>query len=117
MTEYIYASQIYQSVSDVEAAVTALKNQLENNPKNGAVKPQINIRQMTLFNGDEITVWDVGDALGDAEIMAITPSDDGLYHIYSTQDEIIINLSLLTTYKSNTLRNSCSWLMINFRSY
>ena len=37
MTEYIYASQIYQSVGDVEA-VTALKNQLENNPQNGACK-------------------------------------------------------------------------------
>lgn len=85
MTEYIYASQIYQSVGDVEAAVTALKNQLENNPTEWCVvKPQINIRQMTLANGDEITVWDGGDALSDAEIMALTPSDEGLYNIYST---------------------------------
>ena len=63
---------------------------------------------MTLFNGDEITVWDVGDALSDAEIMALTPSDDGLYHIYSTQDgDNLSDLSpidLLT--KVTLLRNS-----------
>ena len=109
MTEYIYASQIYQSVGDVETAVTALKNRLENNPTEWCcVKPQINIRQMTLFNGDEITVWDVGDALSDAEIMALTPSDEGLYHIYSTQagDNLsdLSPIDLLT--KVTLLRNS-----------
>ena len=63
---------------------------------------------MTLFNGDEITVWDVGDALSDAEIMALTPSDGGLYNIYCTQvGDNLSNLSaedLLT--KVTLLRNS-----------
>lgn len=114
MTEYLYASTIYQSVSDVETAVTTLKNQLENNPTIWCtVKPQINIRQMTLVNGDEITVWDDGDALSDAEIMALTASDEGLYHIYAIQDgDNLTDLSaedLIT--KVSLIRNSYArWL-------
>ena len=87
MSEYNYAHTLYQSVDDVEAAVSALKNQLENNPTIWyTVKPQINTRLMQLVDGTEITVFDDGDALSDTEIMALSSSDDGLYHIYAIKD-------------------------------
>ena len=87
MPEYYYASKIYQSVDDVETAVTGLKNQLENSPTIWCtVKPQINTRQMQLDDGTEITVFNDGDALSDTEIMALSSSDEGLYHIYAIVD-------------------------------
>ena len=87
MTQYIYADKIYETVDEVEAAVTALKNQLENNPTIWcSVKPQINIRQMTFVDGTEITVFDDGDALSDTEIMAISSSGEGLYHVSAIHD-------------------------------
>lgn len=114
MTEYIYASTLYNSVDDVETAVTTLKNQLENNPTVWCnVKPQLNIRQVTLFNGNEITVWDDGDALGDAEILALTASDDGVFHVYATHDgDNLTDLSAEDTItKVALLRNSYArWL-------
>ena len=105
MSEYNYAHTLYQSVDDVEAAVSALKNQLENNPTIWCtVKPQINTRLMQLVDGTEITVFDDGDALSDTEIMALSSSDDGLYHIYAISAEDLIT-------KVALIRNSYArWL-------
>ena len=87
MPKYNYATNPYETLNEVEAAVTALKNQLENNPTLWcSVKPQINTRQMTLVDGTEITVFDDGDALSDTEIMAISSSDEGLYHVDAIHD-------------------------------
>lgn len=117
MTQYYYASTYYNSVDDVEAAVTTLKNQLENNPTVWCnVKPQINIRQMTLVNGNEITVWDDGDSLSDAKIIALTASDDGLFHVYATHDgDNLTDLSAEDTItKIALLRNSYArWLNVD----
>lgn len=85
MSIYNYAAREYTSVENVEAAVTAMKTRLDNNPTDWCVvKPMINPRTIAIYSGDVIG-YDSGEPLTDAQINALSNSDT-VYNIYSIRD-------------------------------
>jgi hypothetical protein len=85
MSRYIYATTVYETVPDVEAAVTAMKTRLDNNPTDWCVvKPMINPKTISLSTGDVIG-YDSGDPLTDAQIKALSSSDN-LYNVFSVYE-------------------------------
>ena len=85
MSIYNYAGREYTSVENVEAAVTAIKTRLDNNPTDWCVvKPMINPRTIAIYSGDVIG-YDSGEPLTDAQINALSNSDT-VYNIYSIRD-------------------------------
>jgi|TARA_B100000035_G_scaffold295005_1_gene285726 hypothetical protein len=85
MSIYNYAAREYTSVENVEAAVTAMKTRLDNNPTDWCVvKPMINPRTIAIYSGDVIG-YDSGEPLTDAQINALSNSDT-VYNIYSVRD-------------------------------
>lgn len=85
MSIYNYAAREYTSVKNVEAAVTAMKTRLDNNPTDWCVvKPMINPRTIAIYSGDVIG-YDSGEPLTDAQINALSNSDT-VYNIYSIRD-------------------------------
>tara|TARA_B000000532_G_scaffold203237_1_gene170255 strand:- start:88 stop:537 length:450 start_codon:yes stop_codon:yes gene_type:complete len=82
MNKYIYANNLYDTVNEVEAAVTTIKARLDNNPTDWcSVKPMINPRTIAIYSGDVIG-YDLGEPLTDAQIKALGSSNN-LYNIYS----------------------------------
>ena len=74
MTYYIYAGTKYNTEAEVNAAVVAMKDVLDNNPSAYA--------QIKLLSGSATDGWSIpAQALTDAEIAAI--SGDGFYSAYS----------------------------------
>ena len=85
MSIYNYAGREYTSVENVEAAVTAIKTRLDNNPTDWCVvKPMINPRTIAIYSGDVIG-YDSGEPLTDVQINALSNSDT-VYNIYSIRD-------------------------------
>ena len=85
MSIYNYAAREYTSVENVEAAVTAMKTRLDNNPTDWCVvKPMINPRTIAIYSGDVIG-YDSGEPLTDAQINALSNSDT-IYNVYSIRD-------------------------------
>ena len=71
MSRYIYAELHMNTVDEVEAAVTAMKTRLDNNPTDWCVvKPMINPRTIAIYTGDVIG-YDYGKPLTDAQINAL----------------------------------------------
>ena len=69
---YFYSGQRYDTQSDVEAAVTALKTRLDNNPTDWV--------DVQLLSGSEESGWVLPvDYLTDAEINSV--SDDNYYSV------------------------------------
>ena len=89
MSRYIYAEVAYETIEEVEAAVTAMKVRLDNNPTDwcvvkGATTP-------VTVNG--IVGYQYGDPLSDADINALISSDrisssfsDTIYNVFSIND-------------------------------
>ena len=85
MPQYSYAQTIYDDVPAVEAAVTEMKNTLDNKPTSWCVvKPMLHPRTITLSTGN-VVVRDLGEPLTDAEINALGNSDT-LYNVFSIHD-------------------------------
>ena len=85
MSIYNYAGREYTSVENVEAAVSAMKTRLDNNPTDWCVvKPMINPRTIAIYSGDVIG-YDSGEPLTDAQINALSNSDT-VYNVYSVRD-------------------------------
>ena len=85
MSQYVYASQPYDTLNEVEAAVTAMKAKLDNSPTTWCVvKPMINPRTIKIYTGDVIG-YDSGAALTDAQINALSSSST-VYNVYAIYD-------------------------------
>lgn len=85
MNKYIYANKLYNTVDEVQEAVTAMKARLDNNPTDWCVvKPMINPRTIAIYSGDVIG-YDSGEPLTDAQIKALGSSNN-LYNIYSVHE-------------------------------
>ena len=85
MSIYNYAAREYTSVENVEAAVTAMKTRLDNNPTDWCVvKPMINPRTIAIYSGDVIG-YNSGEPLTDAQINALDNSSS-IYNVYSLCD-------------------------------
>ena len=85
MNKYIYANKLYDTVDEVQEAVTAMKARLDNNPTDWCVvKPMINPRTIAIYSGDVIG-YDSGEPLTDAQIKALGSSNN-LYNIYSVHE-------------------------------
>lgn len=85
MSRYIYAETAYDTVDEVEAAVTAMKVRLDNNPTDWCVvKPMINPRTIKLSTGDVIG-YDSGEPLTDTQINALDSSDK-VYNVFSVYE-------------------------------
>ena len=85
MSRYIYAETAYDTIDEVEAAVTAMKTRLDNNPTDWCVvKPMINPRTIKISTGDVIG-YDSGDPLTDAKINALDNSDK-VYNVFSVYE-------------------------------
>ena len=85
MSRYIYAQVAYDTVDEVEAAVTAMKARLDNNPTDWCiVKP--NISSTTLqVDGDDIIAYQYGNPLNDTQINALSSSDT-VYNVFSINE-------------------------------
>ena len=81
MTRYIYAQVAYETIGQVEAAVTAMKARLDNNPTDWCVvKAATN---SVTVNG--IVGYQYGDPLSDADINGLSSSDT-IYNAFSIND-------------------------------
>tara|TARA_B100001939_G_C16434460_1_gene402113 strand:+ start:65 stop:514 length:450 start_codon:yes stop_codon:yes gene_type:complete len=85
MNKYIYANNLYDTIDEVQEAVTAMKTRLDNNPTDWCVvKPMINPRTIAIYSGDVIG-YDSGEPLTDVQIKALGSSNN-LYNIYSVYE-------------------------------
>jgi len=85
MTRYIYAETAYDTVDEVEEAVTAMKARLDNNPTDWCVvKPSISSKTPRI-DGNEIVAYAYGNPLTDAEINALDSSET-VYNVFSIND-------------------------------
>lgn len=99
MAVYEYLRVKYETLAEAEAAVTAFKNQLDNQPNT-----YCEVKEVTGSNADGWTA--VTDTLTDAEILSLDPAKR--YYIYSQYDgESFYGLTAEeTTTKKNQFRNA-----------
>ena len=120
MAKYFYANTEYNTVEEVEAAVTAMKARLDNNPTDWCVvKPMINPRTIAIYSGDVIG-YDSGEPLTDAQIKALNDDEwlggNTVYNVYSVVDgDNFTEVSeALAAQKVRTMRLSYArWLVVN----
>ena len=120
MAKYFYANTEYDTVEEVEAAVTAMKARLDNNPTDWCVvKPMINPRTIAIYSGDVIG-YDSGEPLTDAQIKALNDDEwlggNTVYNVYSVVDgDNFTEVSeALAAQKVRTMRLSYArWLVVN----
>ena len=120
MAKYFYANTEYDTVEEVEAAVTAMKARLDNNPTDWCVvKPMINPRTIAIYSGDVIG-YDSGEPLTDAQIKALNDDEwlggNTVYNVYSVVDgDNFTEVSeALAAQKVRTMRLSYArWLIVN----
>ena len=85
MSRYIYASISYDTMDEVEAAVTAIKKRLDNNPTDWCVvKPMINPRTIKISTGDVIG-YDSGEPLTDTQINSLGSSEN-VYNVFAVYE-------------------------------
>jgi len=85
MSRYIYAQVAYDTVDEVEAAVTAMKARLDNNPTDWCiVKPAISSTTLQV-DGDDIIAYQYGNPLNDTQINALDSSDT-VYNVFSINE-------------------------------
>lgn len=89
MSRYIYAEVAYETVEEVEAAVTAMKARLDNNPTDWCVVKAAT----TSVTVNGIVGYQYGDPLSDADINVLINSDiispsfsDTIYNAFSIND-------------------------------
>tara|TARA_B100000900_G_C20431359_1_gene655133 strand:- start:49 stop:507 length:459 start_codon:yes stop_codon:yes gene_type:complete len=83
--KWIYAGKAYNTVDEIQEAVTALKKRLDNNPTDWCVvKPMINPRTISIYSGDVIG-YDSGEPLTDEQINALDSSDK-VYNVFSIDE-------------------------------
>ena len=120
MSKYMYAATAYETIEEVEAAVTAMKARLDNNPTDWCVvKPMINPRTIAIYTGDVIG-YDSGEPLTDAQINALNPDEwlggNGIYNVYSINsgDNFTEVSEAIAVQKVKTLRTYYArWLVVN----
>ena len=120
MAKYFYANIEYDTVEEVEAAVTAMKTRLDNNPTDWCVvKPMINPRTIAIYSGDVIG-YDSGEPLTDAQIKALNDDEwlggNTVYNVYSVVDgdNFTAVSEALAVQKVRTMRLSYArWLVVN----
>ena len=116
----MYAATAYETVEEVEAAVTSMKARLDNNPTDWCVvKPMINPRTIAIYTGDVIG-YDSGEPLTDAQINALNPDEwlggNGIYNVYSINsgDNFTEVSEAVAVQKVKTLRTYYArWLVVN----
>ena len=85
MTRYIYAQVAYETVDEVQEAVTAMKARLDNNPTDWCVvKPSISSKTLRI-DGNEVVAYAYGNPLTDAEINELDRSET-VYNVFSIND-------------------------------
>ena len=85
MSRYIYAETAYDTVDEVEAAVTAMKARLDNNPTDWCVvKPSVSSKTLRI-DGKDVVAYAYGDPLNDTQINALSSSDT-VYNVFSIND-------------------------------
>ena len=85
MTRYIYAEVAYETVDEVQEAVTAMKARLDNNPTDWCVvKPSISSKALRI-DGNEVVAYAYGNPLTDAQINALNSSET-VYNVFSIND-------------------------------
>ena len=85
MTRYIYAEVTYETVDEVQKAVTAMKARLDNNPTEWCVvKPSISSKTLRI-DGNEVVAYAYGKPLTDAQINELDSSET-VYNVFSIND-------------------------------
>lgn len=120
MSKYMYAATAYETVEEVEAAVTAMKTRLDNNPTDWCVvKPMINPRTIAIYSGDVIG-YDSGEPLTDVQINALNPDEwlggNGIYNVFSINsgDNFTEVSEAVAVQKVRTIRTYYArWLIVN----
>tara|TARA_Y100000015_G_C2345470_1_gene68008 strand:- start:90 stop:530 length:441 start_codon:yes stop_codon:yes gene_type:complete len=85
MTRYIYAEVAYETLDEVEEAVTAMKARLDNNPNDWCVvKPSISSKTLHI-GGNDVVAYAYGDPLTDEEINKLDTSET-VYNVFSVND-------------------------------
>lgn len=85
MSRYIYAEVAYDTINEVEAAVTAMKARLDNNPTDWCVvKPAISSKTLQV-DGNDIVAYQYGNPLNDTQINALGSSDT-VYNVFSINE-------------------------------
>ena len=70
MSRYYYADVLYDTIDDLNTAITSMKNKLENNP---TLWCSVRIVEATTVDG--VDAWIMKEKLSDSEINSLTDSD------------------------------------------
>ena len=112
MGHYIYATKKYETLEEVEAAVTSMKTRLDKHPNDWCVvKAAKNIK--TLFiDKKEIHAYEYGDELSDNQITNYI-NNEKIYNVFSINDgdnftevtgsDVAKKVELLRSYYANWL--------------
>tara|TARA_Y100000287_G_C14119294_1_gene304091 strand:+ start:239 stop:673 length:435 start_codon:yes stop_codon:yes gene_type:complete len=112
MGHYIYATKKYETLEEVEAAVTSMKTRLDKNPNDWCVvRAAKNIK--TLFiDKKEIIAYEYGDELSDNQISNYI-NNEKIYNVFSINDgdnftevkgsDVAKKVELLRSYYANWL--------------
>lgn len=115
MSRYVYASQQYDTLDEVEAAVTQMKDKLDNQPTTWCVvKPMINPRTIAIYSGDVIG-YDSGEPLTDAQINALSNSSTvyNVYAIYDGDNFTEVAEADVASKVTNMRLSYARWLVVN----
>ena len=85
MSRYIYAEVAYDTINKVEAAVTAMKSRLDNNPTDWCVVKPATSSKTLQVDGNDIVAYQYGNPLNDTQINALSSSDT-VYNIFSINE-------------------------------
>ena len=112
MGHYIYATKKYETLEEVEAAVTSMKTRLDKNPNDWCVvRAAKNIK--TLFiDKKEIIAYEYGDELSDNQVTNYI-NNEKIYNVFSINDgdnftevkgsDVAKKVELLRSYYANWL--------------
>jgi len=81
MSRYFYIDTSYETIEDLEAAITSMKNKLDNSPTLWS-----RIRRVEATTVEGMEAWIMGEKLSDSDINSLT-DDDTKYSISSLLSE------------------------------
>ena len=112
MGHYIYATKKYETLEEVEAAVTSMKARLDKNPNDWCVVKAAKNSKTLFIDKKEIIAYEYGDELSDNQISNYI-NNEKIYNVFSINDgdnftevkgsDVAKKVELLRSYYANWL--------------
>lgn len=112
MGHYIYATKKYETLEEVEAAVTSMKTRLDKHPNDWCVVKAAKNSKTIFIDKKEIIAYEYGDELSDNQITNYI-NNEKIYNVFSINDgdnftevtgsDVAKKVELLRSYYANWL--------------